>query len=186
MASMRVGLSRPKASHATEPSGCIKNLPPVRGPFCPASSGVDRLPDQWPVAGVSRARTSASSPRFGSASRRLAQGNVGFGESMPLISKLPSGDTATPAGAVLLRPQGEADRQLRVASTFSPASTPLGAIAAASVGGDVPGHGQPCQDRCRCGGFFRRRGVLSQRHLERSRAWPLNTSGTLHICAPLS
>ena len=52
------------------------------------------------------------------------QGNVGVGDSAPLIWKLPLGDTGTPAGDVLLRPKGEVDRQLSVANTFVPAGTP--------------------------------------------------------------
>jgi hypothetical protein len=51
------------------------------------------------------------------------QGNVGVGDSTPLIWKLPLGDTGTPAGDVLLRPKGEVDRQLSVANTFVPAGT---------------------------------------------------------------
>src|ERR1700676_1616548 len=123
MASTWVGLSRPKASHAAEPSGMQKGLAPSGGAFLPASSGVDRLPDQRSEPGI----PSANQCKFAVLwirSRGLAQGNVGFGESMPLIWKLPLGDTGTPAGAVLLRPKGEVDRQLRVASTFSPAGTP--------------------------------------------------------------
>ena len=89
----------------------------------PASSGVDSLLDQLPDLTI----PSANQWLFAALwirSRGLAQGNVGVGESVPLIWKLPLGDTVTPAGDVLLRPKGEVDRQLRVANTFVPAGTP--------------------------------------------------------------
>ena len=62
----------------------------------PASSGVDGL-DQWSELTI----PSANQCEFAALwirSRGLAQGNVGVGESMPSIWKLPLGDTGTPAG----------------------------------------------------------------------------------------
>jgi hypothetical protein len=85
-----------------------KELAPSSGTFLPASSGVDRLLDQGPELTI----PSANQCEFAALwirSRGLAQGNVGVGESMPLIWKLPLGDTGTPAGDVILRPKGEVD-----------------------------------------------------------------------------
>src|SRR5580704_4208929 len=84
---------------------------------------LDRLLDQWPELTIPNANQCAFAALW-IRSKGLAQGNVGVGESLPLIWKLPLGDTGTPAKDVLLRPKGEVDRQLRVAYTLSPAGTP--------------------------------------------------------------
>src|SRR5580704_249777 len=84
---------------------------------------LDRLLDQWPELTIPNANQCAFAALW-IRSNGLAQGNVGVGESLPLIWKLPLGDTGTPAKDVLLRPKGEVDRQLRVAYTLSPAGTP--------------------------------------------------------------
>jgi hypothetical protein len=100
-----------------------KELAPSLGAFLLTSSGVDRRLHQWPELTI----PSANQCEFAALwirSKGLVHGNVGVGESMPLIWKSPLGDTCTPAGDVLLSPKGGVDRQLRVANTFVPAGTP--------------------------------------------------------------
>jgi hypothetical protein len=56
----------------------------------------DRLLDQWPELTIPNANQCAFAALW-IRSKGLAQGNVGVGESLPLIWKLPLGDTGTPA-----------------------------------------------------------------------------------------
>ena len=78
-----------------------KESAPISGAFLPASPGVDRLLDQCSELTI----PSANQCEFAALwirSKGLVQGNVGVGDSAPLIRKLPLGDTGTPAGDVLL------------------------------------------------------------------------------------